>query len=67
MPFTREVNGTLLDFATAGALLFGMGLLFVPAARKMTKHRVAIAIVLVPALLYVWAELAFGILTIWGS
>ena len=67
MQFTSDVAWSLLDFVTAGALLFGTGLLFVLAARKMPRHRVAIAIVLAVALLYIWAELAVGILTTWGS
>jgi len=69
MQFTNEVNWTLLDFATMGALLFGTGLMFVLAARKVKKieHRVAIGLALAAALLYIWAELAVGIFTNWGS
>ena len=68
MQFSDEVVWTLLDFATAGALLFGAGLMFVLAARKVDKrYRVAIGIALAAALLYVWAELAVGIFTTWGS
>jgi hypothetical protein len=67
MQFTSDVAWTLLDFVTAGALLFGTGLLFVLAARKLPKHRVAIAIVLAAVLIYIWAELAVGIFTTWGS
>ena len=67
MQFSSEVNWSLMDFVTAGTLLFGMGLIFVLAARKMPRHRVVIAIVLAVALLYIWAELAVGIFTTWGS
>jgi hypothetical protein len=68
MQFTGEVNWTLLDFATMGALLFGMGSMFVLAARKVDKkHRVAVGIAFAAALLYLWAELAVGIFTTWGS
>jgi len=67
MQFTSEVSWTLFDFVIAGVLLFGTGLTFVLVARKIPKHRVAIGIVLVIALLYIWAELAVGIFTTWGS
>ncbi len=67
MQFTSDVAWTLLDFITAGALLLGTGILFVLAARKMTKYRLIIAIVLAIAFLYLWAELAVGIFTNWGS
>lgn len=68
MQFTGEVNWTLLDFATAGVLLSGIGSMFVLAARKVDKkYRVAIGIAFAAALLYLWAELAVGIFTTWGS
>jgi hypothetical protein len=68
MQLSDEVVWSLLDFATAGALLFGTSLLFVLAARKVDKrYRVAIGIALMAALLYVWLELAVGIFTNWGS
>ena len=67
MQFTTDVAWLSLDFVTAGALLFGTGLLFVLAAMKMPRHRVAITIVLAVVLLYLWAELAVGIFTNWGS
>src|SRR5688572_19019351 len=67
MQFTGEVAWTLSDFVIAGALLFGTGLMFVLAARKTRKHRVAIGIVLAAALLLIRIELAVGIFTTWGS
>ncbi len=67
MQFTGEVVWTLSDFVIAGALLFGTGLIFVLAARKTRKYRVVIGLVLAAMLLYVWAELAVGIFTNWGS
>ena len=67
MLFTDEVAWSLSDFVTAGALLLGTGLIFVLAARKMHKYRVLLWIALVAALIYVWAELAVGIFTTWGS
>jgi hypothetical protein len=67
MQFTDEVAWTLSDFVTAGALLFGTGLTFVLAARKTRKYRAVIGIALAAALIYVWAELAVGVFTTWGS
>jgi hypothetical protein len=67
MQFTDEVAWTLSDFVIAGVLLFGTGLMFVLAARKMRKYRAVIGIALAAALIYVWLELAVGIFTTWGS
>ena len=69
MQFTREVNWTLLDFVTAGSLLLGSALVYELATRNMitTKYRVAVCVAVMAALLYLWAELAVGIFTNWGS
>lgn len=67
MQFSDDVAWTLFDFATAGVLLFSAGLVFVLAARRTRKYRVIIAIVVAAAFLYLWAELAVGIFTTWGS
>jgi hypothetical protein len=69
MQFTDEVAWTLLDFVTAGSLLFGSALVYELATRNMitTKYRVAVGVAVMAALLYLWAELAVGIFTNWGS
>jgi hypothetical protein len=69
MQFTDEVAWTLLDFVTAGSLLFGSALVYELATRSMitTKYRVAVGVAVMAALLYLWAELAVGIFTNWGS
>jgi hypothetical protein len=68
MQFTGEVNWTLLDFVTMGFLLFGTGSMFVLTARQIDKkHRVATGIAFAIALLWLWAELAVGVFTNWGS
>jgi hypothetical protein len=69
MQFTDEVAWTLLDFVTAGSLLLGSALVYELATRNLTntKYRVAIGVAVAAALLYVWAELAVGIFTNWGS
>ena len=64
MQFNSEVNWTLLDFATAGALLFGTGLLFVLVARRASNsaYRAAVGVGAAAALLLVWVNLAVGII-----
>ena len=67
MQFTDEVAWTLLDFVTAGTLVFGAGLVFVLTARTMPKYRALTGIAIAVAVIYVWAELAVGIFTTLGS
>ena len=67
MQLTDEVAWSVSDFVTAGALLLGTGLMFVLATRKMRKYRALLGVALAAALIYVWAELAVGIFTTWGS
>jgi hypothetical protein len=63
MQFTREVNWTAGDFVVAGVLLMGTGLLLDLAARKIRtrKARRAAIGVIALGLLFVWAELAVGL------
>lgn len=68
MQFTNQVNWASGDFGVMGLLLFGMGSLFVLAARKVNrKYWVGIGFALAVAFLYVWAEMAVGIFTNWGG
>lgn len=69
MQFSNEVNWDETDFIVIGILVFGVGSIFVLVARKIRKtwHRVAIDIVLLVTLFYIWAELAVGIFTNLGS
>jgi len=63
MQFTSEVNWTGSDFIVAGVLLGGTGLLFELATSKLRKSRtrmIAGAVILL-GFLFVWAELAVGI------
>ncbi|MFO7538398.1 MAG: hypothetical protein R6X32_10105 [Chloroflexota bacterium] len=68
MQFISEVHWTLSDFVMMGFLLFGTGSIFVLTARKIDKkYRVATGIAFTLALLWLWAELAVGVFTNWGS
>lgn len=63
MQLTDQVNWTAFDFAVAGGLLLGAGLLGDLAWRKIGRrgYRIAAVIAVAAALLLVWAELAVGV------
>lgn len=63
MQFTSDVKWSAFDFAVAGTLLFGTGLLLELVLKKVktTKYRIIISAALFIALFLVWAELAVGI------
>ena len=68
MQFTTEVDWSLGDFVIMGVMLITFASIFVLIARKVTTgRRAAIGIGLIVAFLWLWAELAVGILTGWGS
>lgn len=68
MQFTAEVNWDSTDFVVMGALLFGTGSLFVLVARKVRrKYWLVTGVVLAAGFLWIWAELAVGVFTDWGS
>lgn len=67
MQFTSEVNRNIEDFLVMAFLLFGTGSLFVLVSRKWPCHRVVMGIMFAAVFLYIWAELAVGIFTNWGS
>jgi hypothetical protein len=64
MQITDEVVWDLADFAVAGALLVGTGLMYALAARKAghIAYRAAVGVALAAALLLVWINLAVGII-----
>jgi len=63
------VNWDVADFLIIGALLFGAGLSYELITRKVRSRnrRLMIGGGLLLAVLYLWAELAVGIFTHWGS
>ena len=63
MHFTDEVNWTQFDFAVAGVLLIGTGLMCELVMRKINKikYRIVICVALLVALLLVWVELAVAL------
>jgi len=62
MQFSNEVNWSLFDFAFAGTLLFGAGLVFVLVARtwKNTPYRLGLAVAVGAGLMLIWGNLAVG-------
>lgn len=68
MQFTTAIQWGIGDFVLMGALLFVAGSAFVLAARKVRPaRRWAVGVLVAALFLYVWAELAVGILTNLGS
>ncbi len=69
MLFTDEVNWGPLDFTVIGGLLIVAGTVYTVIAHTMkdSRHRFTLLCVTVLTVLYLWAELAVGIFTNWGS
>jgi hypothetical protein len=67
MQFSSEWDWDVSDFIIIGTLLVSAVLLYEFASRKMSKHKTAIAIAIVLGVAFIWAELAVGIFTNWGS
>jgi hypothetical protein len=69
MQFTDQVVWTPLDFAVAGALLFGTGFMYRLAARNASNfaYRAALGVALGAALFLVWASLAVGVIGVEGD
>ena len=63
MQFSTEVHWTLSDFIVAAVLLLSTGLAIEWTLRKVKNknRRIAICLVLLAALMLIWAELAVGI------
>lgn len=60
-------NWTFSDFIVMGALLFITGLLIHFSWTKMGGYRAPVIALIVLFFLWIWAELAVGLFTNWGS
>jgi len=67
MQFSKDVNWSRSDFVIMGAIIFVTGLLLDLVITKGGKYRLAAAGVVVFLFLWLWAELAVGVFTNWGS
>jgi len=69
MQFSEEVDWKPGDFIVIGTMFIGAGLAFVYTARRIdgAGRRLALAGAFFVALLYVWAELAVGVIFGIGS
>ena len=63
MQFTGEVNWAASDFVIAGVLLAGMGVAYVLTTVRMRNPRTRLiaGAVFAAALVFIWAELAVGL------
>lgn len=63
----NRLNWTLFDFIVMGGLVFVMGSLYVLAIKRADKYKFAISLTFALVFLWLWAELAVGVFTNWGS
>lgn len=65
-PNDRGVDWALGDFVLMGALIFGMGSLFIYLARVTPrKYRIFVALGILAVFLLIWAHLAVGLVDSW--
>lgn len=68
MQITEAVNWDLFDFLVMAVLVVSIGSVFILLARSFpAKHRPVLFALCALLFLFVWAELAVGILTDFGS
>lgn len=68
MQFTDEVNWELNDFVVMGFLIFTASSFFILATRNVEqKNRLIVGVACLFIFLWLWAELAVGVFTNWGS
>lgn len=69
MQVSHDVNWSVTDFLVAGTLIFvtGMGLQAVLYNVQDKQRRLIFAALILLLFAYIWAELAVGIFTNWGS
>jgi len=67
MQFTSEVNWSLSDFVIMGVMIFVTGTMINLTRLKMSKYKIAGVLTILVLFLWLWAELAVGVFTNWGS
>lgn len=69
MVFTGEMLWDHSDFIVVAVLVGGIGSLFVVLSRmvRTTQQKIIIGAILAFVVLWLWAELAVGLFTNWGS
>lgn len=69
MQFTSEVNWTPSDFVVAAVmfLVFGTAIELAVRLIRNRRNRILAIIAVLCAFLWLWAELAVGVFTNWGS
>lgn len=69
MQLSPEVNWSPSDFILMGGLLLVAGAMLEYIGKKVknVQHRITLSVILLLAVMYIWAELAVGIFTNLGS
>jgi hypothetical protein len=67
MRFTGEVNWNISDFVVMGTMIFVTGLLIDFLRKRMGKYKIVGIFTVLLLFLWLWAELAVGVFTNWGS
>ena len=69
MQFTSEVNWTLSDFLFAAVMFIVLGgaIEFIVRAVRTRSTRLLAILAVVVGFLWLWAEMAVGVFTNWGS
>ena len=67
MQYSNEISWNLMDFVMAAVLIYGSFVSYAIISTKMPKHKNMIAFGIIVVFVYIWAELAVGIFTNWGS
>lgn len=69
MLFSNDVQWSLFDFFVLAVLLYGALGIFILVSSKLRTdaQKIALAVAVVLAVIYAWAELAVGIFTNLGS
>jgi hypothetical protein len=67
IPLLAHFPWTLSDFVVAGVLIFGFGSALTLVWKKAGRYRIVSVGLIVFLFVWLWAELAVGVFTNWGS